>query len=235
LALARGHRPGGGRRSAGSGGAGRRRLHGRLQMVRAESGLGRYRGGSRPGCWSSSPVSRMPVSEIVGADVREASCRPLRGTEGGRIRAFCQCTSGRGDAMRRCAEDYTSSMSSFELKNLTALVTGASSGIGAATAELFAELGAKVALGYHRNRDGAQATVDRVRQAGGTAVAFQADVRKRDDVERLVAQTVEALGPIDVLVNNAGSLVARQSLAEIDEATGDDVYALKIGRASCRD
>lgn len=130
--------------------------------------------------------------------------------------------------MRRCAEDYTSSMSSFELKNLTALVTGASSGIGAATAELFAELGAKVALGYHRNRDGAQATVDRVRQAGGTAVAFQADVRKRDDVERLVAQTVEALGPIDVLVNNAGSLVARQSLAEIDEATWDDVYALNV-------
>jgi len=116
----------------------------------------------------------------------------------------------------------------FDLTNQAALVTGASSGIGAATAELLATSGARVALGYHRNREGADETVARIRAAGGTAVAIQADVRIAADVERLVASAVEAVGPIDILVNNAGSLVERQKLREVTETRWDDIYALNV-------
>jgi len=116
----------------------------------------------------------------------------------------------------------------FTLTNQAALVTGASSGIGAATAEVLAERGARVALGYHRNGKGADETVARIRAAGGTAVAIQADVRVATDVARLVAQAADAVGPIDILVNNAGSLVERQKLAEVTEARWDDIYALNV-------
>ena len=116
----------------------------------------------------------------------------------------------------------------FKLTNQAALVTGASSGIGAATAEVLAERGAKVALGYHRNRKGAEETVARIRAAGGTAVAIQADVRVAAEVTRLVAQAVDAVGPLDILVNNAGSLVERQKLAQVTEARWDDIYALNV-------
>src|SRR4026208_638039 len=105
----------------------------------------------------------------------------------------------------------------FRLTNQAALVTGASSGIGAAPAERLADLGARVALGYHRNRQGADETVARIRAAGGTAVAIQADVRVGAEVTRLVAQAIDAGRPIDILVNNAGSLVERQKLAEVTE------------------
>src|SRR6476646_8859248 len=87
-----------------------------------------------------------------------------------------------------------------------ALVTGASSGIGAATAELLAELGARVSLGYYGNEPGAAEVRDRIVGAGGNAVAIKADVRSTREVKGLVAKTIDALGPIDILVNNAGSL-----------------------------
>jgi len=116
----------------------------------------------------------------------------------------------------------------FKLTGQAALVTGASSGIGAATAEVLAERGARVALGYHRNRKGADETVARIRAAGGTAVAIQADVRVAAEVTRLVAQAVDAVGPLDILVNNAGSLVERQKLAQVTEARWDDIYALNV-------
>lgn len=115
----------------------------------------------------------------------------------------------------------------FDLSNRVALVTGASSGIGAATAVVMAEMGARVALGYNSNRKGAEATVARVREAGGTAVAIQADVRRAADVQRLLAGA-QALGPIDILVNNAGSLVSRQTLREVAEQTWDEIYALNV-------
>ena len=116
----------------------------------------------------------------------------------------------------------------FDLSGQTALVTGASSGIGAATALVLAEMGVRVALGYHRNAPGAEDTAGRIREAGGTALAIQADVRRSGDVQRLVAGTVDALGPIDILVNNAGSLVARQALRDVTEETWDDIYALNV-------
>jgi 3-oxoacyl-[acyl-carrier protein] reductase len=116
----------------------------------------------------------------------------------------------------------------FKLNNKSALVTGASSGIGAATAEVLAERGARVALGYHRNRDGAEDVVSRIRSNGGTAVAIQADVRVNADIRRLVDEAVGAIGPLDILVNNAGSLVERQRLTEATEERWDDIYALNV-------
>ena len=116
----------------------------------------------------------------------------------------------------------------FRLTDQTALVTGASSGIGAATAEVLAERGARVALGYHRNKKGAEETAARIRAAGGTAVTVGADVRVAADVTRLVAEAVAALGPLDILVNNAGSLVERQKLAEVTGARWDEIYAPNV-------
>ena len=108
----------------------------------------------------------------------------------------------------------------FDLTGKVALVTGGSSGIGAATAVVFAELGASVALSYHRNPQGAGNTRDRIRPSGGTAVAIQADVRRADDVRAMVDRTTADLGPIDILVNNAGSLVARMAIDAVTEETG---------------
>ena len=119
----------------------------------------------------------------------------------------------------------------FDLTGRVALVTGASSGIGAATAATFAALGAQVAIGYNRNAPGAEATRDRILAAGRTAIAVRADVRRADEVKRLVGQAASELGPIDILVNNAGSLVARRGIHDISEEHLDEVFALNLKSA----
>jgi 3-oxoacyl-[acyl-carrier protein] reductase len=119
----------------------------------------------------------------------------------------------------------------LDLSGKVALITGASSGIGAATALTFADLGARVALGYHRNQRGADETRDRIVAAGGTALALGADVRRTGEVGRLVERTVAGLGPIDILVNNAGSLVERVGIRELTEERLDEVFALNLKSA----
>jgi 3-oxoacyl-[acyl-carrier protein] reductase len=93
---------------------------------------------------------------------------------------------------------------SKKLQEQVAVVTGASKGIGAAIAEYIAAAGAAVVVNYASSRAGAEAVVQRIRQAGGKSVAVQADVSKPDDIRRLFAETKKAFGKLDLLVNNAG-------------------------------
>lgn len=95
---------------------------------------------------------------------------------------------------------------STDLENTVALVTGASSGIGQATARALAERGATVALAARRG-DRLQELAGEIADAGGTALPVEADVSDREQADRAVSQTVEELGRLDVLVNNAGVML----------------------------
>jgi 3-oxoacyl-[acyl-carrier protein] reductase len=112
-----------------------------------------------------------------------------------------------------------------------ALITGASSGIGAATAEAFARQGARVAVGYHQNRSGAESVVEAIRQAGAEAIALRADVTSSHDVGAMVKSVRDRWGRIDILVNNAGDLLARRTLADMTEDYWDAVMALNLKSA----
>jgi NAD(P)-dependent dehydrogenase (short-subunit alcohol dehydrogenase family) len=90
------------------------------------------------------------------------------------------------------------------LEGKVALVTGASSGAGVDIARELARRGARVAVHYRRSRAGADAVVEAIRAAGGEAATFQADLAVSDDVRGLVAEVDGRLGPVSVLVNNAG-------------------------------
>lgn len=91
-----------------------------------------------------------------------------------------------------------------KLNGKTALVTGASKGIGASIAERFAAEGASVVVNYSTSKSAADALVQRIQDKGGKAIAVQADVARPEDIERLFAAAETAYGAIDVLVNNAG-------------------------------
>lgn len=119
----------------------------------------------------------------------------------------------------------------FDLTGKIALITGASSGIGAATARALAAQGAAVAINYHRNEAGAENIKQQIVAAGGRALAIQADVTKSSDVRALVERSVAELGPIDILVNNAGSLVERLKLLELTEERFDEVINLNLKSA----
>jgi 3-oxoacyl-[acyl-carrier protein] reductase len=119
----------------------------------------------------------------------------------------------------------------FDLTGKVALVTGASSGIGAATAAVLSDLGAAVAITWHNNEKGALGIRDGVAGAGGRAIAIRVDVRNHADISAAIARTVSELGPIDILVNNAGSLVERQKLAQITEERWDDIMNLNLKSA----
>ena len=92
---------------------------------------------------------------------------------------------------------------SFDLKNQTALVTGASSGLGLRFAKTLAAAGAKVALAARRV-DKLEGVVAEIRDAGGTAKAFALDVADADQLQAIVPKVEAALGPVTILVNNAG-------------------------------
>src|SRR5580692_3415543 len=120
----------------------------------------------------------------------------------------------------------------LDLTGKVALITGASSGIGAATAAVFADLGAHVAIGYHKNRQGAEDVCHKIAATGAKVGAIQADMRKSAEIARMVESAVEQLGPIDILVNNAGSLVARISITKITEEGWDDIIDLNLKSAA---
>ena len=109
------------------------------------------------------------------------------------------------------------------------LVTGASRGIGAATALLAAERGYAVVLNYLRNREAAEALRQRIERQGGETLAVAADaLAEEGDVERLFAAIDERFGRLDVLVNNAGVLEAQTRLENIDAARLHRVFATNV-------
>ena len=140
----------------------------------------------------------------------------------------------------------------FDFTDKVVLVTGASSGIGRATAEFFGECGAKVAVSYLKNQTGADAAVAAIAGANlgrdmasgadastvsdsvettGRVLAVQADVTKNSEIARMIKEVEDNLGAIDVLVNNAGSLVERLRTAELTEERWDEVFALNVKSA----
>jgi len=119
----------------------------------------------------------------------------------------------------------------MDLTGKVALITGASSGIGAATAAVFADLGAKVAIGYHQNQKGAEQVRESIVATGGQAIALQADVREAAGIRTLVEGAAARFGPIDILVNNAGSLVERMKIREITAEKWDNIMNLNLKSA----
>ncbi len=91
-----------------------------------------------------------------------------------------------------------------KLEGKVAVVTGASKGIGASIAKHLAAEGASVVVNYSSSKEGADRVVDEITSAGGKAIAVQANVAKKAEIEHLFAQTQQTFGKLDILVNNAG-------------------------------
>jgi 3-oxoacyl-[acyl-carrier protein] reductase len=115
------------------------------------------------------------------------------------------------------------------LEGKIAVVAGGGRDIGRAVSVALAAHGAKVVVNYFNNEEEGAATLAAIKEAGGDAVAVSGDMTKQEDVDALVAKTLEAYGDkIDILVNVVGGLVARKTLAEIDADWFDFVVQLNL-------
>jgi 3-oxoacyl-[acyl-carrier protein] reductase len=112
-----------------------------------------------------------------------------------------------------------------ELQGRVALVTGGSRGIGRGIAKALARDGAAVAVNYRKDEEAARATVEEIRAAGGTADCYAASVDVREQVDAMVEEVRGSLGPIDILVSNAGIASRGQSVLDTDPAEVQRVMA----------
>jgi len=108
------------------------------------------------------------------------------------------------------------------------IVTGASRGIGAATAQLAAARGFRVCVNYRRQQEAAEQVVSTIRQKGGTAVATQSDVSDEAAVVRLFDSATQQLGPVTALVNNAGTVERQSRLENFDGARLQRIFATNV-------
>lgn len=109
-------------------------------------------------------------------------------------------------------------MTQQDLNGRVALVTGGSRGIGAAIALALAKSGAAVAVNYRERATDAETVAGQITAAGSRTMTIRADVSKNADVTRMIAEVTAALGPVDILINNAGIAIVR----DLDHLTEDD-------------
>ena len=115
------------------------------------------------------------------------------------------------------------------LEGKVVIVTGGNSGVGAATAVLFAKEGAKVVISARRQAQ-LEEVAAKIREAGGEVLPVVTDISKPEDAKNLVAKTVEAYGKVDVLVNNAGTASQRQ-FQDIEEDFWRRIFAVNVDGA----
>jgi 3-oxoacyl-[acyl-carrier protein] reductase len=115
-----------------------------------------------------------------------------------------------------------------DLKGKPVLITGGSTGIGAAAARAFGQNGAKVALNFNANAEEAGKVAADIERAGGKAVLVRGEVTKSEVAAQVVAETVKAFGRLDVLINNAGALIKRTPVADYTDAYVDAVLELNV-------
>jgi 3-oxoacyl-[acyl-carrier protein] reductase len=117
-----------------------------------------------------------------------------------------------------------------DLGGHTALVTGASRGIGAAVALALAGAGASVAVNYRERAKDAEVVVEKIAASGGRAIAVAADVSRGADVATMIEDVTKALGPIDILINNAGMAIVR-GVDDLTEAEFDLTISVNLKSA----
>ena len=109
-----------------------------------------------------------------------------------------------------------------------AWVTGSSTGIGAASAVALAHQGCRVAVHYNRSEDEAREVMEQITASGGDAMLVGGDVSDAGEVERMAREVEDRYGRLDVLVNNAGSLIERRSFSEMTEELWDRVISVNL-------
>lgn len=119
-----------------------------------------------------------------------------------------------------------------DLKDKVVLITGASTGIGAAAARAFAQCGSRLAIHYNESKAAAEDVARDVRAAGTEAILAAGDLTRMDAIDGIVAATMEAYGRIDVLVNNAGGMLGRVRIEDYTEEHIERVIALNVSQVA---
>lgn len=125
------------------------------------------------------------------------------------------------------SEQPARSKQTAEFSGRTALVTGGSRGIGRSTCRMLAEHGARVAINYARNEEAANTTLAMVEEAGAEGMIVQADVSSEADVERMATEVRTRLGPVELLVNNAG-IAKSQTHSELAFADWKRMFEVNV-------
>jgi 3-oxoacyl-[acyl-carrier protein] reductase len=124
-----------------------------------------------------------------------------------------------------------SSLDSFKLKGKAALVTGAAAGLGRSIALALADAGAHVGIHYHTSDREAADTLAEVRRRGAEGLILQADLAREEEANALVDRFAEAAGRLDILINNAGALVAKKRIEECPLEVWEKTFALNVTSA----